>query len=408
MNKAQVRQVLKRLSSVLAALTIAQTDIYKVLQTPFYDPSGSLAGESCGSLVIATNASGLPEDIISRVNELKPDYLKASQTTNVPWEMFAGIHYRETSFSTTSTNIFQITGYHGPTDLQSQLIAAGSFIQKHSVPSNLSNHRAPLQPSGNDPDEIKDTLYSYNGRAKQYAQQAESLGFNADTQPYEGSPYVMNNYDSVHQNMGIITHDNGGLDGTDTRFGAFTIFARLGGSTIGSGACEAVAGNAVQTAINYAWANHHDPNYCNEKPSYKKAIEAAQARGEYVGGTCTIDGVWVGVDCGAFVTRVMRDSGADKNYNQYEGATDSQIRYLDEHPQLYQKLSNVTGTQDLLPGDIAINSTHTYIFVGEQPGFNGNSASASFSSTGQSWRAPMASDAYGFSEFSWYRLKVKP
>ncbi|MBX4197624.1 hypothetical protein KW801_03675, partial [Candidatus Saccharibacteria bacterium] len=159
------------------------------------------------------------------------------------------------------------------------------------------------------------------------------------------------------------------------------------------------------TAINYAWPDYHPPNYCKEKPSYVAAMAAASKNGEYLGGTCTIGGTWVGVDCGAFVTRVMRDSKADPNYNSANGNTIAQQQYLDSNPNKYQRLSNVRGTPDLQPGDIAINSVHTYMYVDSQLGFNGNSASASFSTTGRSWRAPMASRADNFSDFTWYRLK---
>ena len=174
----------------------------------------------------------------------------------------------------------------------------------------------------------------------------------------------------------------------------------------------AVVGDAVKTAINYSWPDYREPPYCREKPSYKSAIEKAQAAGQYTGGTCSIGGTWYGVDCGAFVTRVMIDSGADPGYNyggspaKGAGNTDAQKRYLDEQVAKgkYIRLSGVTGTAQLEPGDIAVKSTHTYMYVGSQPGFNGNSASASISWTGQGWRAPMASNASDFAEYSWYRL----
>lgn len=190
----------------------------------------------------------------------------------------------------------------------------------------------------------------------------------------------------------------------------------LTGGTIGNSAVNecagAVAGDAVKTAVNYSWPDYHQPNYCNEKPSYKQAMGSANAAGQYIGGTCTIGGTWIGVDCGAFVTRVMIDSGADPGYNyggslsNGAGNTLQQQKYLDEQVAKgkYNKLSGVTGTGQLQPGDIAINTVHTYMFVGTQPGFNGNSASSSFSEFGTSWRAPMASPAYGFGEFAWYRL----
>lgn len=386
----------------------------------YYDTNpGSSDSSSCG-VVNGPVSSTLPSDILDRINQLMPEYSQAATETHVPWQLIAGIHYRETSLSTTSSNIFQITGYKGPADFLSQAIAAGNFLQKKSVLANLPEHRDPLQETGNDPEQIKDTMFSYNGRANAYAQQAADLGFDSTTQPYEGSPYVMNNFDTVHTNMKIITHDNGGLDGVDTRFGAYTIYYRLGGSidTTGSpGSCSpgTDVGNLMQTIMNYAWPDYYDAPYCNEKPSYQQAIESANNAGQYVGGICNIGGRWIGVDCGAFVTRVMIDSGVDPGYNyggsikNGAGNTLQQQKYLEEQVTAgkYEKLSNVNGITDLLPGDIAINTVHTYIFVGSQPGFNGNSASASFSTSGQSWRAPMASLAYGFDgEFSWYRLKA--
>src|SRR5207302_6093213 len=117
-------------------------------------------------------------------------------------------------------------------------------------------------------------------------------------QPYEGSPYVMNNYDSLHQNMRIVTGQHGidKIDGTDTRDGAYTIFSQLGGNN-SSGGCSggAVVGSIVQTAINYAWPDYHAPPYCNETDAYQQAIQAASQRGEYTGGTCQIGGTWLGV-----------------------------------------------------------------------------------------------------------------
>lgn len=171
-----------------------------------------------------------------------------------------------------------------------------------------------------------------------------------------------------------------------------------------SAAGGAVIGDIVKTAINYSWPDYHPAPYLIMRPSYKAAIERAQANNEYVGGLNH-----PGVDCGGFVTRVMRDSGADPNYNwgpgsPKQGPTPAQQAYMDAHPEKYQRLGPQTSTANLQPGDIAINSEHTYIYVGKQAGFNGNSASASV----LSWRTPMASNAYfsnSAGSFLWYRLK---
>lgn len=400
------------ISSPVLAATITDYNSYCIeLGCSYYDPN-STGCNGIGSDV-TTASSGLSPDIVSQINKNRPVYEQAAAATNVPWQLLAAIHYRETNLSTTESNLFQITGYSGQNDFLSQALAAGNFLQHSSVPSNLSNHRAPLQQTGNDNEEVKDTIFSYNGRASAYAQQAQQLGFNPATQPYEGSPYVMNNFDATHHDMGIITgaHGPNTIDGTDTRFGAFTVFILLGGGTgaVSSGGCAqngAVAGNAVQTAVNYAWPDYHDAPYTKMKSSYAAAISKAVANGEYVGGIAGEPGI----DCGGFVTRVMRDSGADPNYNwgphdSRQGPTTSQQAYMDAHPEKYQRLGTQASTANLQPGDIAINSEHTYMYVGKQTGFNGNSASASVGPS--SARSPMASNAYFSNDvgsFIWYRL----
>ncbi len=147
-------------------------------------------------------------------------------------------------------------------------------------------------------------------------------------------------------------------------------------------------------------------------------VKALDKPGSYTGGSG-------GVDCGAFVTAVMRESGADPNYNQNNGNTYSQLRYLQRHDDvnvqkgekvLYHRLS-AKEVAHLQPGDIAIRSHgpgtvgHTLLYVGpDQPGidtkgkptdFVGSYASSSLGS-----RAPMASPSIGSrSSFTWFRLR---
>jgi hypothetical protein len=365
------------------------------------------------------SASGLPQDIVGRIEKLQPEYEKASKATGVPWQLLAAIHYREANNSPTQdlqagnpiggpyaqSSTDYIKYGHPDSIEQSAEIAA-----KHLIASATGGIvKKPINTSSPDSEAIKDVLFSYNGRASAYAQQAASLGFDPVKQPYEGSPYVMNNFDSVHKDMKIITIDHGAPDAVDSRFGAFTVYARLGGASISNDACGtqgangAVLGNVVQTAINYAWPDYHEPNYFEMKPAYKAAIDKAIKNNEYVGGLNH-----PGIDCGGFVTRVMRDSGADPSYNSANGNTDAQFSYLNAHPEKYLKLGTLKSTKSLQPGDIAINHGHTYIYVGDQPNFHGNAASASVSFSGFSWRAPMASTTY-FSDsngsFTWFRLK---
>ncbi|NCU30781.1 hypothetical protein EOM57_03160 [Candidatus Saccharibacteria bacterium] len=187
--------------------------------------------------------------VIDGVNINKQFYINTMNQTGVPWEMLAAIHYRETNFShinpANGQGIFQfVNGDGGPyppgpvsdEEFNRQLTFMASRIQAdyalRNVPNPASVIPRQLTPNEQDVTLIKNTLYSYNGRADAYAAQAIQYGFDPNTQPYEGSPYVMNRYDCSRARMGIITRDYViGIDSTDTRYGAFTIFARLKGDS---------------------------------------------------------------------------------------------------------------------------------------------------------------------------------
>ncbi len=428
------KNTLKSIVIILCLLALTLGQVAHVIADPLpkdeitalEDYPNWVASQGCNDSASAggssvTTGSGLPSDITKAINKLKPDYVKAAEATKVPWQLLAAVHYREANNNPSQ-------------DLQAGNPIGGGGGQfanyPHGAPKSVEQSaeyaaeelisdaksgvvKKPINVANPDPNAIKDALFGYNGRASVYADQAAALGFNKNTQPFEGSPYVMNNADGKHKNMKIITHDFGGLDGVDSRFGAFVIYSKLGGGTGGSSdGCDSTGSGtiaaAVQKAIDYSWPDYHAAPYLKMKPSYKTAINKAVGNGEYVGGNGN-----PGVDCGGFVTRVMRDSGADPNYNwgphnSQQGATPAQQAYMDAHSDKYEKLGAISNTSKLQPGDIAINSEHTYMYVGKQSGFNGNSASASVSFTGDSWRTPMASTAY-FSNsagaFIWYRLK---
>jgi N-acetylmuramoyl-L-alanine amidase len=161
----------------------------------------------------------------------------------------------------------------------------------------------------------------------------------------------------------------------------------------------AVAGDLQATVKNYAWPTYHDAPYLDMRPDYKTAIAKAQSQGRYVGG-----GKHPGVDCGGFVTTLMIDSGFEPHYNSdgKGGATDAQESWLKGN---WQQI-HPTSTKDLQPGDVAINSDHTYVYVGNVEGFSSTIASASYSTTGLSWRTPMAGkEVPADPDFNWYRKK---
>jgi hypothetical protein len=173
-------------------------------------------------------------------------------------------------------------------------------------------------------------------------------------------------------------------------------------------------GNILETIVAYSWPEYHDAPYYEMKPEYKAAVRAARANGEYVGGN-----QHPGIDCGGYVTRVMRDSGADPKYNSYEGYTGLQYRYLEENigsGGKYEKMRGVRGTGDLPTsnGEVyiaVIPAEHTYFYTGaftyvdeagQQKTWSRNGASASIGP--YSWRTPMASNAFDFSRYHWYKV----
>ena len=159
----------------------------------------------------------------------------------------------------------------------------------------------------------------------------------------------------------------------------------------------------VNTAMQLAWSD--GPHGTSQKPSYKKALSIARQKGWYFGGAA-------GNDCGGFVTVVMRLSGADPNYNSKKEATPGQKAYLDSKPGTYKNLGQPKSTKDLQPGDIAINSGHTFIYVGPvsgHPNFKGDQASASYSANFANSRAPSAETlgvypGHSDGAFTFYRL----
>lgn len=242
-----------------AALALTNSDQRALnYNTIFYNETddnlnSNIGACSTGAIPSTTN---LDAPTIAGINALKSSYVTAAQQTGVAWQVLAAIHYRESS-NNPNEDMQAGNPFGGPYNQKSTDYAAygypknmaesAAIAAKHLIASATSGVvKKPINIPSPDPNAIKDALFSYNGRAAAYATQAAKYGFNSSTQPYEGSPYVMNKYDAPRAAMGIITRDNGGIDGVDTRFGAFTIYSRLGGAAGGGDACtSSVSGGPV-------------------------------------------------------------------------------------------------------------------------------------------------------------------
>jgi hypothetical protein len=181
---------------------------------------GSEAGTGCAGTSSLTSATISP-DIMSRIRQNQSTYEEAGKQANVPWQLMAAIHFREHNNDNSAPPNGQ-----GPWQLKSLYDSARGTGDQATLQriqdfreSSFLAAKVIQEKSGNkltydttDDTTIKDAAWGYNGRAYGSA---------------DRSPYVMNNFDENHKNMPIITRDGGGVDGNDTRNGAFTVYVIL-------------------------------------------------------------------------------------------------------------------------------------------------------------------------------------
>lgn len=187
--------------------------------------------------------------------------------------------------------------------------------------------------------------------------------------------------------------------------------ANIGQATnTSTGDCGRPPGDLIGTTLDYAWPDYRSrgtPEALEMKPAYEEAVRRAQSEGRYVGGVDS-DGNTPGIDCGGFVTTVMFDSGFDPTYNHNAtgGPTGTQLQWARDN---WTKIGEVQSTAELQPGDVAFevnadgsNSGHTFMWVGEIPGFEYPIASSSLHH-----RAPMSGAenplSSGSRHVEWYR-----
>lgn len=213
------------------------------------------------------------EGAVQGADKYKALYQKVGKEKNVPWQMLAAIHYRETTYGTTNPSngqgIFQFyslvqqgqkfpPGPVGQTEFERQLgLLADLLKTTYSSTPVVDLRSKTLAESNTDPRKVKDVFFSYNGRATQYIDQAVKLGFNRSTDPFEGSPYVLNLLDDRHTPKTNPTGWGGFYgDGqfgyypkyNSSQVGAFVLYAALGGESISiGGSCDSISasGNAI-------------------------------------------------------------------------------------------------------------------------------------------------------------------
>lgn len=227
---------------------------------------------------------------------------------------------------------------------------------------------------------------SFSGSEWEYLQQTKSIE--------DATVFWHDSFERSIQSRSKVIEDRGG--------GAKEIYERFKGSSVSSSNCSGLAGGDIQDFIKrYAWPNYR-PGNKERKPEYASAVDRHRPPNGYIGATCHGGGV----DCGGFVTILMRDSGWDKSYNSGNGYTgycdisDTQANYLCTHWREIGKGPTIN-VADLQPGDVAMLPGHTFVYAGEMEGFEGVTAGASMCDY-----APMASrESLTASGITWYRRK---
>lgn len=218
-----------------------------------------------GSAAVATGSGNLDyagKEILTKgqldqIAKNQPTYQKSASAVDIPWQMIAVIHLRESGLGRANPGngqgIYQFVDRRGgpypggpvsDAEFQRQTDLVATFI-KGKAGANYSANQT--MSSSASIDAIKDTFFSYNGRAKVYEQQAARLGYSANTQGYEGSPYVMNKADAKRDpavnktTWGQVKRDFGPIEyPANGDYGAFVMYAALAGAPIGG--CSASAG----------------------------------------------------------------------------------------------------------------------------------------------------------------------
>ncbi len=193
----------------------------------------------------------LKDDELEKVKRYQPVYQKIASKHGMPWQIFAAIHYRESSLKHGSTinSEGKCEGPYGISPGENWLCGNEYDDEKfEKVTERLATDlEEKLRNKGggdwNDPNVVMEVLFRYTGMAGVYIQQGRSLGFDeAGARRGEGSPYVANMLDEKRDptkngsNWGQIKHDYRSIEYPANKdYGAFVVYLGLGGGSGSSG-----------------------------------------------------------------------------------------------------------------------------------------------------------------------------
>ncbi len=236
--------------------------------------------------------------IIKLINQNIDFFKEVADKTNVPWQVIASVSYRESNLDT-SRSLSNGEAYCNNIDNTYNKPCNGKMDDAVGAMEHLKGKSPGGWNKNNfDAEKIKKALFGYNGVAEAYKDQAVKMGFPRDP-GYDGSPYVMNNFDAKHRHMGIISHNGGGIDANDARDGAFTVASLLvngeygdDGKIVSLGGCKYNPGGMGSSLITSILAQELN-NFSQSDPNYRKGenrVKYNNFNGDY---WCAWFAIWV-------------------------------------------------------------------------------------------------------------------
>ncbi len=274
-------------------------------------PSGSVSASGEINNADYAGREILNDAQLEQIDDNRPFYEEAAQEHDVPWALLAVIHLLETGLARRNPGngqgIYQFyNGDGGPYpegEVTDEEFRRQTLFMAERVKTDFSQ-RTPIEEnreistSNSQPDAIKDLFFSYNGRASVYINQAVQLGFDRDTQGFEGSPYVMNIADRERDpafnptSWGQIKTDGGSLSyPANSQHGAFVVYSALAGLQGGISCSNGITGALGERIVQIA----------------RRELDAGanEADGSYLKYTDNNHLAW----CAYFVSWVLREAG---------------------------------------------------------------------------------------------------
>jgi len=304
------------------------TEFYSLNDVLFYD-NCDVSTDTCStstSTSVFKNSNYAGKEIfttaqLEAIESNKSFYEKSAKAESIPWQILAAMHGKEAGFKRygpgNGFGPYQITPSNYPikaaytdAEFQDATDKAAAFVKGKAGGKDLS-----------DPNNIKYTLFAYNGAAPVYVKQAKNLGFSDEEAARgEGSPYVMNLFDEKrdptvdptksNSTWGQIKKDHGPIEYPANKdHGAFVYYSALtNGSLCGEGATSANGdANAIQASFT-EYMNNNNESY--SQFGYKLGINGCTTLSSwYIGQYTTLA---YGRGNGEAVVRNLVSANSDK------------------------------------------------------------------------------------------------